>query len=333
MKVFVLGAGSWGTALANVLADNDNEVLIYARDEKRVEEINQEHTNKKYFDTVLNDKLVATSDLGRITEYEYVLLAVPSGTSIKMAEQISHMITKPIVLINSAKGFSPDTHDRLSVEIRKFFTEDQLKAYAAILGPSHAEEVVQRMQTTVNIVCEDGQVAKELQKMFANRYFRVYRNDDMIGCEYGAGLKNIIAIASGILYGVGLGDNAKASLMTRGLAEMTRYGVRMGGRKETFMGLCGMGDLIVTCTSQFSRNWQAGYAIGRNDSAEEFWRTNTKTVEGVEACRIIKSEAERLGISMPITNELYQVLFENKKPSKAIYDLMNRELKEEIQGF
>lgn len=331
MKIFVLGAGSWGTALANVLADNGNEVLIYARDEKRAEEINLEHTNKKYFDTVLNSELKATSDLNRITEFEYVLLAVPSGTSIRMAEEISHLINRPIVLINSAKGFSPDTHGRLSVEISRFFSAEQLKAYAAILGPSHAEEVVQRMQTTVNIVCENQDIARELQKMFANEYFRVYRNDDMIGCEYGAGLKNIIAIASGILYGVGLGDNAKASLMTRGLAEMTRYGVKMGGKKETFMGLCGMGDLIVTCTSQFSRNWQAGYTIGKNDDAEEFWKTNTKTVEGVEACRIIKAEAERLNISMPITDELYKVLFENKKPSQAIHDLMNRELKEENQ--
>ena len=329
MKVFVIGAGSWGTALANVLADNENEVVIYARDKARVREINEEHTNKKYFDTILNSSLKATDELNLVSEYEYVLLAVPSGTSIKMAEQIAPMVKKPVVLINSAKGFSPDTHDRLSVEISKFFKPEQLKAYAAILGPSHAEEVVERMQTTVNIVCEDDEVAKQLQKMFANNYFRVYRNDDMIGCEYGAGLKNIIAIASGILYGVGLGDNAKASLMTRGLAEMTRYGVKMGGKKETFMGLCGMGDLIVTCTSRFSRNWQAGYTIGCNDDAEEFWKTNTKTVEGVEACRIIKQEADKLNISMPMTDELYKVLFENNKPSQAINDLMNRELKQE----
>ncbi len=330
MKVFVVGAGSWGTALANVLADNGNEVVIYARDLNRVKEINEEHTNVKYFPTKLNEKIRATSDLNEVKNFEYVLLSVPSGTSITMAEQLSHIIDRPTVIINSAKGFSPTTHDRLSVEIRKFFSEEQLTAYAAILGPSHAEEVVERLQTTVNVVCEDPIISKTLQKMFANEYFRVYRNDDMIGCEFGAGLKNIIAIASGILYGIGLGDNAKASLMTRGLAEMTRYGVRMGGRRETFMGLCGMGDLIVTCTSRFSRNWQAGYTIGKNNDADEFWKTNTKTVEGVEACRIIKQEADRLGISMPITNELYQVLFERKKPTEAIYDLMNRELKEEI---
>ncbi len=329
MKVFVVGYGSWGTALANVLADNGHDVTIYGRNEEQVREINEKHQNSRYFDTLLNPELKATTELEKVKEYEIILLSVPSGASLSVAEQIAGMVERPVIIINSAKGFSPVTHGRLSVEITRMFDEDKLRAYAAILGPSHAEEVVQGLQTTVNIVCEDEEISRMLQKMFANDYFRVYRNSDMIGCEYGAGLKNIIAIASGILYGIGLGDNAKASLMTRGLAEMTRYGVRMGARRETFMGLCGMGDLIVTCTSRFSRNWQAGYTIGSNDDAEVFWKTNTKTVEGVEACRIICTEARELGISMPITEQLYKVLFEHKKPSEAIYELMTRSLKEE----
>ena len=329
MKVFVVGYGSWGTALANVLADNGHEVTIYGRNEDQVREINEEHLNTRYFDTPLNPALKATTDLEKVKEYEIILLSVPSGASLTVSRQIADMIEKPVIIINSAKGFSPVSHGRLSVEIIQMFKPELLRAYAAILGPSHAEEVVQRLQTTVNIVCEDEEVSKMLQQMFANEYFRVYRNSDMIGCEYGAGLKNIIAIASGILYGIGLGDNAKASLMTRGLAEMTRYGVKMGARRETFMGLCGMGDLIVTCTSRFSRNWQAGYTIGTNDDAEVFWQTNTKTVEGAEACRIIYEEAQNLGISMPITEQLYHVLYEHKKPSEAIYELMTRSLKEE----
>lgn len=330
MKTFVVGSGTWGTALANVLADNGYEVRIYGRSPEQVRDINENHRNSRYFDEVeFNPALTATNDLSEVRDYDIILLAVPSSSAKGVLKQLNEYIDRPIILINVSKGFDPDTFERLSISLSRCIDPENLKGYAALLGPSHAEEVIRRMYTTVNIVCEDEEIARSLQKMFANEYFRVYRNDDMIGAEYGTGLKNVIAIASGILYGLGLGDNAKASLMTRGLAEMTRFGLMMGGRLETFMGLCGMGDLIVTCTSPHSRNWQAGYQIGRDNSVDNFFRNNRSTVEGIAACRIIHAQAEQLGISMPITNELYNVLFEGGKPSEAISRLMTRELKAE----
>lgn len=330
MKVFVIGAGSWGTALANVLADNGNQVVIYGRNKEVVEEINSCHTNKKYFEEIsLNPALIATSDLSIADEFDAILLSVVSGACTDLAIEIDKYLHHKVIFINVAKGFHPVTHERLSEMIIKSVNPEHLLEYYALIGPSHAEEVVARKLTTINIVGKNQDVALELQKVFSNEYFRAYRNDDLIGCEYAAGLKNIIAIASGILYGQGFGDNAKASLMTRGLAEMSRFGLAMGGKLESFIGLCGMGDLIVTCTSVFSRNWQAGYKIGVDDSAENFWKENKSTVEGVNACKIIKEEADKLNISMPITNEVYNVLFNGKKPSDVAYDLMTRSLKQE----
>ncbi len=330
MKVFVVGSGSWGTALANVLADNGNEVVIYGRNEEVVNEINNEHTNKKYFEDIkLNSTITATTDLSVAEDFEVILLSVVSSVCTDLAIKIDQYLKTPKIFINVAKGFHPATHERLSEMIIKSVRNDHLAAYYALIGPSHAEEVVARKLTTINIVGENEEIAKKLQEVFSNEYFRVYRNDDLIGCEYAAGLKNVIALASGMLYGLGLGDNAKASLMTRGLAEMTRFGMAMGGKLESFIGLCGMGDLIVTCTSKFSRNWQAGYMIGKDDSAENFWNVNKSTVEGINACRIIKEEAEKLNISMPITNKVYAVLFDNTKPSTAVVELMTRSLKQE----
>ncbi len=330
MKVFVVGSGSWGTALANVLNDNGIETIIYGVNNEEINDINLNHKNSKFFgDLVLSDNLKATTSFELINDCDCILLAVPSSACINVTKRINEVINKKMLIINVAKGFNPENYHRLSVDVIANLDESKINGYCALLGPSHAEEVILRKLTTINAVSENDETAKIVQNMFSNDYFRVYRNNDLIGCEYAAGLKNIIAIASGILYGLGLGDNAKASLMTRGLAEMARYGVAKGGKIETFMGLCGMGDLIVTCTSQYSRNWQAGYLIGKENNSKIFWQTNTKTVEGVEACKIIKHEAELLNVSMPITNELFDVLFNNFEPKKAIKRLMNRELKSE----
>jgi glycerol-3-phosphate dehydrogenase (NAD(P)+) len=206
---------------------------------------------------------------------------------------------------------------------------DKLRAVVSLIGPSHAEEVILRKLTVINAVSEDEEAAKIIQKLFSNDYFRVYRNTDVIGAEVGVAMKNVMAIASGILEGIGQGDNAKAALMTRGLAEMTRFGVRQGGREETFLGLDGVGDLIVTCTSRHSRNFMAGYQIGLDGGAEKFLKENKKTVEGILACKVVHEEALRQGIELPITAQVYAVLYENKKPAEALAGLMNRELKAE----
>ena len=198
-----------------------------------------------------------------------------------------------------------------------------------MIGPSHAEEVAQKQLTLISAVSDDELASKKVQELFSNSYFRVYQSNDVIGSEIAAAAKNIIAIASGILSGLGYGDNAKAALMTRGMAEISRFGMFYGAKAETFLGLTGMGDLIVTCTSHHSRNYQAGYQIGLKDSAQEFLENNHSTVEGIFAAKIVYEEAITNNIDMPITKAVYQVLYESAIPQDVLRQLMSRTLKTE----
>ncbi len=328
MKVAILGSGSWGSALANVLADNNVETLIWGISDFEIDDINNNHKNSRYFSTTLNEKIKATSDINEIKDYDVVLLAVPTVAIEEVCKKASDVVLKEVIVINVAKGFHPLTHERLSEVIKRNFKK--LKAVVSLIGPSHAEEVVLKLLTSINAVSDDEESARIIQNLFSNNYFRVYTNTDVIGAEIGVATKNIMAIASGILTGVGQGDNAKAALMTRGLAEIARYGTFFGGKAETYLGLDGVGDLIVTCTSVHSRNFQAGLKIGKENSATEFLKNNTATVEGIKACKVVYEEALKNNISMPISEQVYKILYEGKKPSKAIEDLMNRDLKAEI---
>ena len=331
MRIGIIGTGSWGTALANVLADNKHDVLMWGRSEKEVSDINDHHQNSLYFqDTILNEGLKATHEFNDLIGSDVFLLAVPTAAVEEVASRLNGIIDKPAVIINVAKGFHPITHDLLSVVIEKSIDADKRLGVVSLIGPSHAEEVVLGKLTTVNAVCTDDAIAFDIQKLFSNDYFRVYRNNDIIGCQMGVAIKNIIAVISGAAAGLDLGDNARAALITRGLAEMTRYGVHFGARPETFLGLCGVGDLIVTCSSEHSRNFQAGFEIGQKNSAVEYMKHITKTVEGIHATKVVHDVAIEEGIDMPLTQEAYNVLYEGKKPSEAIIDLMNRTLKDEF---
>ncbi len=330
MKISVLGSGSWGCALAQILVRNGHDVVVWGIDESEVNDINQNHQNSRYFkDVKLDDRLKATTDMSLIAGSEALLLAVPSMAIDSVMENAEKYCDEPFYVINVAKGFHPVTHERMSEVIKKAVSKDKLKDVVSLIGPSHAEEVVVGLLTCVNAVCENDASAKVIQETFSNDAFRVYRNTDVIGAEIGVALKNVMAIASGILTGLGQGDNARAALMTRGLAEIARYGVAMGGKAETYLGLDGVGDLIVTCTSYHSRNFTAGLEIGKADSAEEFLSNNKRTVEGVRCAKVVYEEALKHGISMPITDQVYKVLFESKKPSVAMSELMSRELKAE----
>lgn len=329
MKTVILGTGSWGTALAQVLADNGREVLMWGVSEEEITDINENHRNSRYFDCEISSSLRAERDLSCVRDADILLLAVPSMVIESVLQQAAELLEKPVIVINVAKGFHPVTHERLSDVIRRTMPAGKLHSVVSLIGPSHAEEVILRMLTCVNAVSLDEECASTVQHIFSNEYFRVYRNTDEVGAETGVAIKNIMAIASGVLTGIGQGDNARAALMTRGLAEMSRYGIAMGGRKETYLGLDGVGDLIVTCTSRHSRNFQAGYEIGRDGGAEAFLARNKKTVEGISACRIVHDEAHKRGISMPITDQVYAVLFEGKKPLDAVSELMLRDLKAE----
>ena len=329
MVVTILGSGAWGTALAQVLADNATSVHLWGIDTQAIEEFNTHHTNSHYFgDIVFNAAIDATTDLSVVNQSDVILFAVPAAAISSVAKNVADMLDHDVIAINVAKGFDPNTHQRLS-EVIETTLGKHCRAMVALVGPSLAIEVANRLLTSVAAVSTNANAALTVQKLFSNDYFRVYTSGDIIGSEAGVAIKNILAIASGILTGLGQGDNAKAALMTRGLVEMRRYGVAMGGEPETYFGLTGIGDLIVTCTSHSSRNFSAGLQIGKDNTAEHFWATNTKTVEGVKACKIVYEEAIRRGISMPITTEVYKILYENKKPRDAINDLMRRKLKSE----
>lgn len=330
MKTVVIGSGSWGTALAQVLADNQEDVILWGINEEEIQDINAHHQNRKFFeDVILHENLCATTNIEVVKDADVIVLSVPTIAIEDVCVKISPLLQKKVIIINTSKGFHPQTNDRMSNVIRRFVPEEKLSSVVSLIGPSHAEEVVKRMLTTICAVSLNETDAKQIQRLFSNHYLRVYRGNDEVGSELGVAIKNAIAVASGVLAGLGYGDNTRAALITRGLAEMIRFGVAFGGRQETFMGLTGIGDLIVTCTSVHSRNFQAGYAIGKADNAEIFWETNTKTVEGVRTAKVLHALAKEKGIDMPIINEIYKVLYEHKEPRISARDLMERDLKSE----
>ena len=305
MRTVVIGSGSWGTALAQVLQDNHQEVLVYGVAEAEVNDINENHKNSKYFgDVELNPELKATTDIQCVKGADIVLLAVPTIAIDPICHQINDLLDKKTIIINVSKGFHPETNERMSEVIRRCIDEDKLSL--------------------------NNEDAVTVQNLFSNQYLRIYTGNDEIGSELGVAIKNVMAIASGILSGLGYQDNTRAALITRGLQEMIRYGVHFGGQQKTFMGLTGIGDLIVTCTSVHSRNFEAGYQIGKENSVENFFKNNTKTVEGVRTAKIVHRVAKENGIDMPICEEVYQILFNGKLPNDCAQDLMIRDLKKEF---
>lgn len=331
MKTVVVGSGSWGTALAQALQDNGQNVIIYGVNEDEVNDIDKNHKNSRYFgDVQLNPMLKASTNLEEVRDADVVVLAVPSIALEDVARQVDGLLEKKAVFVSVAKGFHPRTHERLSDVIRHTVSPAHLSSVVSLIGPSHAEEVVIRQLTTIDAVSQNLEDAKLVQSLFSNGYLRIYTATDEIGSEYGAAIKNVMAIASGILSGLGYQDNTRAALITRGLQEMIRYGTHFGGKEQTFMGLTGIGDLIVTCTSPHSRNFSAGYQIGSENSVENFFATNTKTVEGVRTAQIVHDVAQKEGIDMPICEEVYQILYEGKEPRECANDLMVRKLKSEF---
>ena len=328
MKTVVIGSGSWGTALAQVLADNKEEVIIYGIEKSEIDDINLNHENSKYFEGVeLNPNLKATDDITVVKDADIVLLAVPT---FAICLQIDPYLKNNIIVVNVSKGFHPETSERMSEVIRRCISKEHLSSVVSLIGPSHAEEVVIRLLTTIDAVSLKEEDAQVIQRTFSNNYLRIYTGDDEIGSELGVAIKNVMAIASGILSGLGYQDNTRAALITRGLQEMIRYGVFFGGKQQTFMGLTGIGDLIVTCTSIHSRNFEAGYQIGKENDVTNFLKYNKKTVEGVRTAKIVHKVAKENNIDMPICEEVYQILFEGKEPKTCANDLMLRELKKEF---
>ncbi|MGE8204342.1 NAD(P)H-dependent glycerol-3-phosphate dehydrogenase [Heyndrickxia sp. NPDC080065] len=309
-----------------VLADNGHDVRLWGHKKEQIEEINQYHSNEKYLPSIhLSESIIGYHSLQEVMEnINIIVLAVPTKAIREVLGKIGEFQTSPITVVHVSKGIEPDTLLRISEMIEDECSKEILRDVVVLSGPSHAEEVSLRHPTTVTVSSQNEEAAKWVQDLFMNQNFRVYTNLDVIGVEIGGALKNIIALAAGISDGLGYGDNAKAALITRGLAEIARLGTKMGANPLTFLGLSGIGDLIVTCTSVHSRNWRAGNMLGKGMNLAEVLKNMGMVVEGVRTTKAAHQLSEKYEVKMPITDALYRVLFNEYNPKEAVDNLMGR---------
>lgn len=326
MKISVLGSGGWGTALAMVLDNNGHNVYLWSFFDEEIKNLSETRENKLLKGVKINESIRLTSDLDEaVCGAEMLVIAVPSHIVKKTAQSLKKYGDLPLV-VNVAKGFDEENDKRLSVILKEELNTDKV---VILSGPTHAEEVSRGIPTTIVAACENEKYAKCVQNAFMNENFRVYTNTDVAGVEVAGATKNVIALCAGISDGCGFGDNTKAALMTRGMKEIVRLGTAMGGKSETFAGLTGMGDLIVTCTSMHSRNRRAGILIGQGKTKDQAIEEVGMVVEGVKSCKSVYKLAKEHKIEMPIVEAAYNVLYNNMSAIDAVKTLMTREKKEE----
>ena len=328
MKAVVLGSGAWGTALAMVLADNGHDTWLWDHNAERAEQMEQTRVNPKLPAAKLPEGLRATGSLSCLEGAELVVCATPSIAVRETGKKVVSYLNSGMILVTVSKGIERDTNLRMSEILQE--TTGNLCKVVALSGPSHAEEVIAHMPTGCVAACADRKAARFVQDAFMNDYFRIYTSYDIIGVELSAALKNVIALSCGISDGLGLGDNTKALLMTRAMAEITRLGEELGGTRRTFGGLAGMGDLIVTCTSMHSRNRRAGILIGQGKSARQAMEEVGAVVEGYYAAESVYQLARREGVEMPICRCIYEVLYCDKQAKDVVRELMTRAKKDEL---
>jgi glycerol-3-phosphate dehydrogenase (NAD(P)+) len=332
-KITIIGAGSFGTALSVVLARAGNEVQLWAREPEVARGINNQHRNPSYIsDVTLPDSVVSYTDLEEcLDDPEMVVFATPSHTMREVSTNIKPYLNGDEIVVSVAKGIENDTFQTMSQVLSEVLEGKIIDDHIGVIsGPSHAEEVSKFKPTTVVASSYSKRTTEIIQETFLTPMFRVYLNYDIIGVEIGASVKNIMAIAAGIVDGAELGDNATAALITRGLHEMKRLGMKLGASQDTFSGLSGMGDLVVTCTSEHSRNRFVGYHIGQGKTLEEITSEMNMIAEGVKTTRSVMEWSKILNVEMPITAAVHRVLFEGENPKDMLYDLMTRNPKEEI---
>ncbi|MBR5152552.1 MAG: NAD(P)H-dependent glycerol-3-phosphate dehydrogenase [Clostridia bacterium] len=328
-KVSVIGSGSWGTAVAVMLAENGHQVTLWSYFQEESENLRIHKENQAFLPGVrIPDTVNYTCKFEDCVPADLVICASPSHAMRKIAQGLKSVLPEGQIVLNISKGLEEDSLKTLSQVLEEELPHCRI---AVMSGPSHAEEVSRRMPTTNVVAAETEEIANRIQDIVMNERFRIYTNPDILGVELGGSLKNVIALCAGVLDGLGLGDNTKAALITRGIVEMARLGVAMGAREETFHGLSGMGDLIVTCTSMHSRNRRAGILIGQGKTVEEAQQEVKMVVEGVKSCRAAFALAKKMGVEMPIVEQAYQVLFQNLSPKDAISNLMLREKKHESE--
>ena len=331
MNCAIIGAGGWGTALARLLAQKGHSVQLWARRPQFAQELDTLRENRQYLPGVAlpTERLTVTSDLARAVESaDIILLAVPSFAMRETARALREISADPQAWVNLAKGLERDSLLTMSAVLQQELHTENI---FTLSGPSHAEEVGRDFPTSVVLAGADLALGERLQRALMTERFRVYLSDDLLGVEYGGAVKNVIALAAGILDGLGYGgDNAKAALIARGLAEMVRLGVRLGARRETFFGLSGVGDLVATCTSEHSRNRRVGYRLGKGESLQQILESMSMVAEGVYATQAVRMLARKHSVEVPITEAVYAVLYEGARPLDQLNALMTRDPKREI---
>ncbi len=328
-KISVVGSGGWGTAIAVMLSKYGHEVKLWSFFKEECEELKKYRENRKFLPGIkIDEKIYLTPDINDCSDSDVIVMASPSHAVRNTAKILSKIVSDNQIILNIAKGIEEGTYKTMSEIIKEEIPNCKI---AVMSGPSHAEEVSKGIPTNNTVASDDMEIASYIQDVFMNPNFRIYTNSDVKGVELGGSLKNVIALCCGILDGMGFGDNTKAALMTRGLVEMKRLGESMGANPETFNGLSGIGDLIVTCTSMHSRNRRAGILIGQGKSLEEAQNEVGMVVEGVKTCRAAKELADKMNVEMPIVNEAYKILFEGEDINNAVANLMGRMKKNESE--
>lgn len=333
-RIAVIGAGNWGTALAIVAARGGHDVRIWSRNPEVVDSITRKHVNSSYLaDVPMPERVSATTDVASaIADAELIILAAPSHATRGLLATMAPGLRPEMIIVSATKGIETETGKRISQIVADVIPELPRPRFVCLSGPSFAREVVDNHPTAVVAASEDGDAARLVQSELSSDNLRIYTNDDVIGTELGGSVKNVMAIAAGIVGGLGFGSNSIAALITRGLAEMTRLALREGAKLETLMGLAGLGDLVLTCTGSLSRNRHVGQELGRGKSLEEITAGMSEVAEGVKTALAVKRLGERLGVELPITNEVHAVLYEGKLASDAASELMTRPLRQESNG-
>jgi len=332
IKIGVVGAGSWGTALANLLGHKGFKIDLWVFEKDVKEQIESSRENQVFLPGVsLSRNIFPSNDLaGVVTEKNLVLVVVPSHVMRETGKKIQVDISPETLVVSASKGIENKTHLTMSGVLRQILHDTPENFFAVLSGPSFAREVTEKIPTVVAAASKDQTVAKFVQNVFATPYFRVYTNNDMIGVELGGAVKNVIAIASGVVEGLGLGLNARAALITRGLTEMRRLGLKLGANPRTFAGIAGVGDLVLTCTGDVSRNYTVGKKIGEGMKLNEILSEMRMVAEGVKTAKSVYNLSRKLGVEMPICHEIYRILYEDLSPQKAVHRLMTRALKHEL---
>ncbi len=329
LQIAVVGGGSWGTAVAQTLSEKGHKISLILRDKNLVDEINSKHENTRYLANYkLNSDIYATTDLSLLSRVNIIVLAVPTQNLRAFLHSAKDYFNPNAIVVNTAKGFEVQSGQTIQYVVNDVLG-CKTPRYAVLSGPSFAAEVMKKNPTVVVLACAVREIGEDLRDAFSSDNFRCYSSEDVMGVEVGGALKNIIAIAAGIVDGLGFGSNTRAALVTRALAEMSRIGVSLGGRATTFMGLSGLGDLMLTCTGDLSRNRQVGLRLGAGESLENILDTLGMVAEGVKTTEAVYYMTKELNVNSPIIHAVYDVLYNKSDPRQAVLELMRRDLKHE----